>query len=107
MISMHIFMLGVLGTSILTSLTTEGVKKLLAERNKNYYANTLAGVVSIILSVAIGVGYALISNISFDAPTIVYIIALAFISWLCAMVGYDKVVQAISQFKTTSAESQE
>ena len=105
MISLHVFMLGVLITSTLTSLATEAVKKLLAEHSKNYYANTLAGIVSVILSVAIGIGYMMLSSISFTSQTIVYLIALVFISWLCAMVGYDKVVQAISQFKTASAES--
>ena len=105
MISLHVFMLGVLITSTLTSLATEAVKKLLAEHSKNYYANTLAGIVSVILSVAIGISYTMLSGISFTSQTIVYLIALVFISWLCAMVGYDKVIQAISQFKTASAES--
>lgn len=105
MISLHVFMLGVLITSTLTSLATEAIKKLLAEHSKNYYANTLAGIVSVILSVAIGIGYMMLSSISFTSQTIVYLIALVFISWLCAMVGYDKVIQAISQFKTASAES--
>ena len=105
MISLHVFLLGVLITSTLTSLATEAVKKLLAEHSKNYYANTLAGIVSVILSVAIGIGYMMLSSISFTSQTIVYLIALVFISWLCGMVGYDKVIQAISQFKTASAES--
>ena len=105
MISLHVFMLGVLITLTLTSLATEAVKKLLAQHSKNYYANTLAGIVSVILSVAIGIGYMMLSSISFTSQTIVYLIALVFISWLCAMVGYDKVIQAISQFKTASAES--
>ena len=102
MISLHVFMLGVLIASTLTGLATEAIKKILAEHDKSYYANTLAGVVAMILSIAIGVGYMLISNINFSAQTIVYLIALVFISWLSAMVGYDKVIQAISQFKTTS-----
>ena len=105
MISLHVFMLGVLITSTLTSLATEAVKKLLAEHSKNYYANTLAGILSVILSVAIGIGYMMLSSISFTSQTIVYLIALVFISWLCAMVGYDKVIQTIRQFKTASAES--
>ena len=105
MISLHVFMLGVLITSTLTGLATEAIKKLFAEHSKNYYANTLAGVVAMVLSIAIGVGYMLISNINFSAQTIVYLIALVFISWLSAMVGYDKVIQAISQFKTTSEEN--
>ena len=105
MISLHVFMLGILITSTLTGLATEAIKKLLAEHSKNYYANTLAGIVSVILSVAIGIGYMMLSSISFNSQTVVYLVALTFISWLCAMVGYDKVIQAISQFKTASAES--
>ena len=105
MISLHVFMLGILITSTLTGLATEAIKKLLAEHSKNYYANTLAGIVSVILSIAIGIGYTMLSGISFNSQAIVYLVALIFISWLCAMVGYDKVVQAISQFKTASAES--
>ena len=103
MISLHVFMLGVLITSTMTGLATEAIKKILSEYNKSYYANTLAGIVSVILSVAIGVGYMTLSNVSFTSQTIIYLVALVFISWLCAMVGYDKVVQAISQFKTVSA----
>ena len=102
MISLHVFMLGVLVTSTMTGLATEAIKKILSEYSKNYYANTLAGIVSVILSVAIGVGYMMISGISFTSQSIIYLVALVFISWLCAMVGYDKVVQAISQFKTVS-----
>ena len=105
MISLHVFMLGVLITSTMTGLATEAIKKILAEYSKNYYANTLAGIVSVILSVAIGVGYMMISGISFTSQSIIYLVALVFISWLCAMVGSDKVVQTISQFKTASAES--
>ena len=103
MISLHVFMLGVLITSTMTGLATEAIKKILTEYNKSYYANTLAGIVSVILSVAIGVGYMTLSNVSFTSQSIIYLVALVFISWLCAMVGYDKVVQAISQFKNVSA----
>lgn len=105
MIDLHVFMIGVLIASTLTSLATEAIKKLLAEHNKNYHANTLAGLVSMVISIAIGVGYMLISNIAFSVQSIVYLLMLVFISWLCAMVGYDKVVQAISQFKTAKNEN--
>lgn len=105
MISLHVFMLGVLITSTMTGLATEAIKKILAEYNKSYYANTLAGIVAVVLSVTIGVGYMTLSGISFTSQSIIYLITLIFISWLCAMVGYDKVVQAISQFKTGNTES--
>lgn len=100
MISLQVFMLGVLITSTLTSLATEAIKNILTEHGKKYYANTLAGIVSLVLSAAVGIGYVLLHDIGFNAQVFVHLVALVFITWLCAMVGYDKVVQAIGQFKT-------
>ena len=105
MISFEIFMIGLLIISTITGLATEAVKSVLAEHNKSYRANTLAGLVALAVSVAIGLGYIFIANIPFSAQVIVCLIAEVFMSWLCAMLGYDKVVQAISQFKTTNKES--
>lgn len=100
MISLEIFLFALLIASTLTGLVTEAVKNVLAEHNMNYYTNTIAGLVSLVISAAIGIGYIILKNTGFTMQTIVYLIALVFMSWLCAMVGYDKVVQAISQFKT-------
>lgn len=100
----QVFLLGLLLVSTLTGLATEAIKKIFIERNKTYYANALAGVVALALSVLIGAGYIVINNLGFTASNIIYLFALMFMSWLCAMVGYDKVIQAISQFKTSEKE---
>lgn len=100
MINIEVFMLGLLVVSTLTSLVTEAIKKIFSEREITYHANTLAGVVAMILSAAIGVGYVILTGAGFNVQTIICIITLVFISWLCSMVGYDKVVQAIKQFRT-------
>lgn len=99
MVNIETFMLGLLVVSTLTGLVTEAIKKLLSERGVTYYANTLAGVVAIILSAAIGIGYVVLTGTGFTAQIIVYIVTMVFVSWLCSMVGYDKVIQAIKQFK--------
>lgn len=104
MISFEIFLLGLLITSTLTSLVTESMKNIFAEHNISYRANTLAGIVSALLSAAIAAGYLIVTGTAFSAQIAVLIIAQIFMSWLCAMVGYDKVVQAISQFKTIKKE---
>ena len=88
---------GLIIVSVLTSLVTESIKKILDELEKNYSANLLAGIVAVVLSAAYGVGYAILSEISISAALIVYLICLVFLSWLCAMTGYDKVKQAIEQ----------
>lgn len=100
MVNLETFLLGLLIVSALTGLVTEAIKKIIAERNATYRANTLAGLVSLVLSAVVGTGYILLSGIGFTTQVIVYLIALFFMSWLCAMVGYDKVMQTISQFKS-------
>lgn len=103
-ISLQVFFTGLMLTSTLTGLVTEAVKKILSECNKTYHANTLTGIVAAILSVAVSVGYILVTGIGFTTQTIIYAIALVFMSWLCAMVGYDKVAQTITQLKTGNKE---
>lgn len=83
----------------MTSLITQAVKKLLDENNIKYASNTLAGIIAIITSLLISVGYIIIYHIIFSPVILVYIIALMILSWLCAMLGYDKVMQTISQLK--------
>ena len=104
MVSFEIFLLGLLITSTITGLATEAVKTILVEHKVKYGANTLVGIISMIVSAAIGVAYVVFSGTGFNAQVIVCLLALIFMSWLCALVGYDKVIQAISQFKTTKKE---
>ena len=99
MINFETFLLGLLITSTLTGLVTEAVKKIMTEHNVTYRANTLAGLVALVLSSAVGASYIILTNLAFTSVTIIYLVAMVFMSWLCAMVGYDKVIQAISQFK--------
>lgn len=100
----EIFLLGLLVVSVLTGLFTEAIKKWLQERDKKYYPNALAGYVAVGLSIAIGAAYIIVTGAAINAQMAVYLIALVLLSWLCAMVGYDKVIQAISQFKTYKKE---
>ncbi|MDE6875881.1 MAG: aminopeptidase [Lachnospiraceae bacterium] len=91
------FLLGLLAVSTLTGLVTEAVKKLLRELGKNPPPNLLAGIVAVVLAVAVSAGYLVLSGTAFRAGAAVYVLALVFLSWLAAMVGYDKVVQALAQ----------
>ena len=99
MINFEVFLIGLLAVSTLTGLTTEAVKHILTAFNIKYQANVLSGIVALVLSAAIGVGYIFLAEIGFTAQSIASLIALAFMSWLSAMVGYDKVIQVIDQLK--------
>lgn len=83
----------------MTGLVTEAVKKALQEGNVSYKPNLLAGLVAVALSVGVGAAYMVLTETALNAQMAVYLIALVFLSWLSAMVGYDKVVQTISQIK--------
>lgn len=102
--TLEIFLFGLLVVSVLTGLVTEAIKKWLQERDKHYYPNSLAGCVAVGLSIAVGIAYVIVTGAAINAQMTVYLIALVLLSWLCAMVGYDKVIQAISQFKTYKKE---
>ncbi|MCD8011674.1 MAG: aminopeptidase [Lachnospiraceae bacterium] len=97
---MEIFLLGLLVVSVLTGLITEAIKNLCNEHRWNYYANTLAGAVAVIIALLLGVAYVIWTGAAVSAQIVIAIIALIIMGWLCAMCGYDKVVQAISQFQT-------
>ena len=104
MINLETFLLGLLIISTFTSLVTEGVKKMLSEHNVTYYANTLVAIISVVLSVIIAVGYMILTGVTFNSNILVVVVAMIILSWLCAMVGYDKVVQALYQIKNPTKE---
>ncbi len=98
MITIDVFLVGLMAVSVLTGLVTQAVKKIMDERNAQYRANTIAGIVAAILSACLGIGYVLLAGITFTAQIVVCIVALIFMGWLCAMVGYDKVVETIKNY---------
>lgn len=92
--TLHVFLIMLLACSILTTLTVEGIKKMSGENKR---ANIVAAIVAVVLAILIGIIYAILFSVVVNASYIVIIGALCFFSWLCAMVGYDKVIQAIDQ----------
>lgn len=94
--TMEIFLMMLLACSVLTTLTVEAIKKMFTN-GESRKANIIAAIVAIILAIAIAVIYAILFGVIVNIQYIVMIITLCFLSWLCAMVGYDKVIQAIAQ----------
>ena len=73
---------------------------VLSDCKASWHANILSAIVSTVLSIAVSAGYIVYTGTALTAQLIVLIIALIFLSWLCSMVGYDKVTQAIAQIKS-------
>lgn len=90
-----------LAVSLLTSLTVEGIKKLLDETSVRYSSNVLAAILSVILSAAVCVIYLVMYDIGFSVKIGVEIVVLMYLGFLVATVGYDKVIQTIKQIQAS------
>ena len=90
--------------SALSTLTTEGIKKLLNENKIPYKPNLLAGIVAIVLSCCSVIAYMLYFGKPFTVQMGVVLVAFSFLSWLSAMVGYDKIKQLLEQFKGSESK---
>ena len=95
----NIMIIGLVAVALFTSLTTEAIKKILDEKQVKYSANILAAIVAVVLTAAASVGYIIYDSIPVTPQVVVCVIAMVFLAFLCATVGYDKVVQAIEQLK--------
>lgn len=98
--SVDMFLMLMLAVSVLTGLFVEAIKKILDGVGAKYSTNILTGAVSVVLAVVIDAGYIVMTDAMLTDKMAVMLIALVLLSWLCAMVGYDKVTQAITQVKT-------
>ena len=97
MIDFQILMTGILLVSILTSLTTEAIKKLINDEAKSN--NLIAVCCSIVLSIAVSVCYVLLNNLTFTNEVIISTVIIVFFSFLSSTLGYDKVIQTLAQMK--------
>lgn len=83
--------------SVLSSLTVQGIKKLIGDRE--YSANILVVVVSLILSVLVTMVYIIMTGTQITLVLITEAVVLVYLSFLVATNGYDKVIQTLKQIK--------
>ena len=97
--TVEIFLTLLAAFAVITSLLTEGVKKFLDSMGITYAANI---VVLVVAAVVGGVGtpvFYLWNHYEWTSLNIICIFLMTAANWLAAMVGYDKVMQAIAQLK--------
>lgn len=97
--TINVFLMLLTAFSILTSLFTEAEKKLLESLKISYASNVLVLISSVVVG---GLGMAaffIFNNIDFTTTNTICIFLMMASNWLVAMVGYDKVKQAITQLK--------
>lgn len=83
----------------ITALLTEGIKKFLDGLRIGYVSNVLVLIVAMIVGCGATALYYVNYQIPFNALNSVYLALMGVANWLGAMVGYDKVKQAIGQIK--------
>lgn len=83
--------------SVLSSLVTEGIKNIAADK-----VNLSYNLVSLVAALVIGGGgtaiYYQLNAIAFTINNVIYMILMGLASGLVSMVGFDKVKQALEQF---------
>jgi len=93
--NLTVFLTALVASSVFTTLIVQAIKAMLGEKAPK--SNLLAACVSIFTGVAISIGYGVYTAVPVTPQSVITAVALVILSWLCAMVGYDKVVQAIKQ----------
>ena len=57
----------------------------------------IAAIVSVVVGIAVPVGYMILNHVEVSSQNIVYVVAMAVLTWLCSTLGYDTVKTAIGQ----------
>lgn len=85
--------------SVAVSLLTEAVKKFFEGTNVNYSSNVVVLIIAIVVGI-FGTVMAYVSlGIAFTPPNVICMLLMAVAVWVGSMIGYDKVIQMIEQFK--------
>lgn len=103
--TLETFLMLLLTVSIFDSLFTEAVKQVFEISNKKFpSSNILAGIIAVFLAILTYTAYLITNDLVLNMQHIVRLISLLLLSWLTAMVGYDKVVQALLQVQNKTKE---
>lgn len=93
--------------SIVTSLFTEGVKHFLDTLKITYASNVVVFIVSLVIGGVGTVIFYLFNDIAWTTINIICIFLMVCANWLGAMIGYDKITQAITQIMANKSSKTE
>lgn len=85
--------------SIATGLLTEGVKKFLDSVNVKYTSNIVVLFVSVVVGAGVIVTYYAMNETIITNHQLIFTVLMIVFNWLGAMLGYDKVIQTITQIR--------
>lgn len=95
----------ILGASAST-LFTEAIKKAYINAHKQYSANVIAIINSIVVGGLGTAGYYILNKIEWNVDNVICLLAMIVCVWLASMIGYDKVVQMVKQIEEVSNDKE-
>lgn len=90
--------------SVIASVVTEGIKMFLDGMKVNYASNILVLGVSMVVGAGGTALFYVNYQVPFNALNSVYLALMGIANWLVAMLGYDKIKQAIEQIRNIRRE---
>lgn len=97
--SIQMFLSLLFAFSVISSLLTEAIKKVVADK-KNLAYNIVALIIALVVGCGGTVIYYVLKDMPIGLKDVIYICLMGIASGLTAELGYDKVVQAIKQITT-------
>lgn len=82
--------------STVSSLLTEAIKKM---KVKWVSANMIALIDAVIVGAGGTLGAYVLLDVTMDSKNMICVVLMAICIWVGSMIGYDKVIQTISQIK--------
>jgi len=83
--------------SVISSLITEAIKEYLKGRAKQYPLNMIVLIISMIVGFCGVATFYAVKGIPFTIINVIFMFFMGIANWVVAMVGYDKVKQALDQ----------
>lgn len=94
-----VFLLLVSVFSAVTGLLTQAVKKFLDKTNVQYVTDAVVLVVAAVVGGGGTMVYYMLNDTAFTGKNVAFIFLMIVANCIGAMVGYDKIVEFIGQFK--------
>lgn len=95
--TVNVFLLLLTVFATITALATEAVKKFLDGQKVKYASNIVVLIVALVIGCGGTAIYYVNYAVPFNALNSVYLALMGIANWIGAMVGYDKVKQAVAQ----------
>lgn len=97
--SLQAFIILLAACATVTSLLTQAVKSFLEAQKIKYASNVIVLVIAMVVGCAGAMVYYYVFAMPFTVLNCIMAIFLGLANWVGAMVGYDKVKQALEQMK--------